>query len=156
MAYGHLGRSGLLVSRIGLGTMHFGFTADESTSFGIMDAAVEAGMNLFDTADVYGGPQTPDMAKGYGISEEVIGRWLQRSGHRDDIVLATKVYFPMGGGPNDTGLSRKHVTQGCEDSLRRLGTDYIDLYQVHCWDGVTPLEETLSALTDLVRSGKVR
>src|SRR3954467_8245645 len=99
MAYGHVGRSGLLVSRIGLGTMSFGFTADESTSSAIMDAAIEAGINYFDTADVYGGPQMPDMAKGYGHSEEIIGRWLQRSGRRDDIVLATKVYQPMGLGP---------------------------------------------------------
>ena len=99
MTYGHLGRSGLLVSRIGLGTMNFGYTADESTSFAVMDAAIDAGINFFDTADVYGGPQSPDMAKGYGISEETVGRWLQRSGHRDDIVLATKVYQPMGLGP---------------------------------------------------------
>ncbi len=88
MTYGALGRSGLLVSRIGLGTMTFGFTTDESTSFTVMDTAIDAGINFFDTADVYGGPQTADMAKGYGIAEEVIGRWLQRSGHRDDIVLA--------------------------------------------------------------------
>src|SRR6188472_2479100 len=95
MTYGHLGRSGLLVSRIALGTMNFGYLADESASFAIMDAAIEAGINFFDTADVYGGPQTPDMEKGYGVSEEVVGRWLQRSGRRDEIVLATKVYQPM-------------------------------------------------------------
>ena len=85
MAYGHLGRSGLLVSRIGLGTMNFGFTVDEASSFAVMDAAIDAGINFFDTADVYGGPQSPDMQKGYGISEETIGRWLQRSGRRDDL-----------------------------------------------------------------------
>src|SRR3954467_7929611 len=96
MAYGHVGRSGLLVSRIGLGTMNFGFTADESTSAAIMDAAIEAGINFFDTADVYGGPQTPEMAKGHGISGEIIGRWLRRSGLRDDIVLATKVALVEG------------------------------------------------------------
>jgi aryl-alcohol dehydrogenase-like predicted oxidoreductase len=89
-----------------------------------------------------------------GVSEEITGRALK--GVRDEVVLATKVRFPMGEGPNDVGLSRKHVIGGCEDSLRRLGTDYIDLYQVHCWDGATPLEETLSALSDLVRAGKVR
>src|SRR5215218_6072669 len=90
MMYAHLGCSGLLVSRIGLGTMNFGFTVDESSSFAVMDAAMDAGINFFDTADVYGGPQSPDMKKGYGIAEETVGRWLQRSGHRDDIVLATK------------------------------------------------------------------
>ena len=95
MTYGHLGRSGLMVSRIGLGTMTFGFTTDEVTSFAIMDSAIEAGINFLDTADVYGGPQTPDMAQGYGIAEEVVGRWLQRSGRRDEVVLATKVYQPM-------------------------------------------------------------
>ena len=137
MTYGHLGRSGLLVSRIGLGTMNFGFTVDESTSFAIMDAAIDAGINFFDTADVYGGPQSPDMEKGYGISEETIGRWLQRSGHRDDIVLATKVYQPMGLGPNDRRLSAYHIRRACEASLRRLQTDHIDLYQMHHVDRVT-------------------
>jgi aryl-alcohol dehydrogenase-like predicted oxidoreductase len=97
-----------------------------------------------DTADVYSN----------GFCEEITGRALR--GVRDDVVLATKVRFPMGEGPNDVGLSRKHMMQGCVDSLRRLGTAYIDLYQVHCWDAATPLEEILSALTDLVRSGKVR
>ena len=100
--------------------------------------------DFVDAADVYSN----------GVSEEITGRALR--GVRDDVVLATKVRFPMGEGPNDVGLSRKHIMQGCEDSLRRLGTEYIDLYQVHCWDAATPLEETLSALTDLVRSGKVR
>ena len=105
MTYGHLGRSGLLVSRIGLGTMNFGFTVDESSSFDVMDAAIDEGINFFDTADVYGGPQSPDMSKGYGIAEETVGRWLQRSRRRDDTVLATKVYQPMGLGPNDRRLS---------------------------------------------------
>src|SRR5947209_14716955 len=95
MTYAHLGRSGLLVSRIALGTMNFGYTVDEPSSFAVMDAAIDAGINFFDTADVYGGPQSPDMKKGYGIAEETVGRWLERSGHRDDIVLATKVYQPM-------------------------------------------------------------
>jgi aryl-alcohol dehydrogenase-like predicted oxidoreductase len=155
MAYGHLGRAGLKVSRIGLGTMPFGFTVDEPTSFAVMDAAVDAGINYFDTADVYGGPQSPDMAKGYGISEEVIGRWLQRSGHRDDIVLATKVYQPMGLGPNDRGLSAYHIRRACEASLRRLQTDHIDLYQMHHVDRATPWEEIWQAMGQLVREGKI-
>ena len=153
--YAHLGRSGLMVSRIGLGTMAFGYTADESTSFDIMDAAVDAGINYFDTADVYGGPQTADMAKGFGISEEIIGRWLKRSGHRDDIVLATKLYQPMGVGPNDRRLSAYHIRRACEASLRRLQTDHIDLYQMHHVDRSTPWEETWQAMEQLVREGKI-
>src|SRR4051794_19118116 len=94
MEYKHLGRTGLKVSRLALGTMNFGYVTDESTSFGIMDAAIDAGINFFDTADVYGGPQRPDIEKGYGISEEIIGRWLQQGNRRDKIVLATKVYQP--------------------------------------------------------------
>jgi aryl-alcohol dehydrogenase-like predicted oxidoreductase len=155
MAYGHVGRSGLMVSRIGLGTMAFGFTVDESTSFAVMGAAVDAGINYLDTADVYGGPQSPDMAKGYGISEEVIGRWLQRSGHRNDIVLATKVYQPMGLGPNDRRLSAYHLRRACEASLRRLQTDHIDLYQMHHVDRATPWEEIWQAMEQLVREGKI-
>jgi aryl-alcohol dehydrogenase-like predicted oxidoreductase len=155
MAYGHVGRSGLLVSRIGLGTMNFGFTADESTSSAIMDAAIDAGINFFDTADVYGGPQSPDMAKGYGISEEIIGRWLRRSGRRDDIVLASKVYQPMGLGPNDRRLSAYHLRRACEASLRRLQTDHIDLYQMHHVDRSTPWEEIWQAMEQLVREGKI-
>ena len=155
MTYAHLGRSGLLVSRIGLGTMNFGFTADESSSFAVMDAAIDAGINFFDTADVYGGPQSPDMDKGYGISEETIGRWLQRSGRRDDIVLATKVYQPMGLGPNDRRLSAYHIRRACEASLRRLQTDHIDLYQMHHVDRATPWEEIWQAMEQLVREGKI-
>jgi hypothetical protein len=128
MAYAHLGRSGLLVSRIGVGTLNFGYTVDEPSSFAVMDAAIDAGINFFDTADVYGGPQSADMKKGYGIAEETLGRWLQRSGHRDDIVLATKVYQPMGLGPNDRRLSAYHIRRACEASLRRLQTDHIDLF----------------------------
>jgi aryl-alcohol dehydrogenase-like predicted oxidoreductase len=153
--YAHLGRSGLMVSRIGLGTMAFGYTAEESTSFAIMDAAIEAGINYFDTADVYGGPQTADMAKGFGVSEEIIGRWLKRSGHRDDIVLATKVYQPMGLGPNDRRLSAYHIRRACEASLRRLQTDHIDLYQMHHVDRSTPWEEIWQAMEQLVREGKI-
>jgi len=144
MEYRRLGDTGLMVSELCLGCMTFGREADEETSRKIIGRFLETGGNFIDTADVYS----------KGVSEEITGRAIR--GVRDEVVLATKVFFPMGDGPNDVGLSRKHVTQGCEDSLRRLGTDYIDLYQVHCWDGATPLEESLSALTDLVRSGKVR
>jgi aryl-alcohol dehydrogenase-like predicted oxidoreductase len=133
-----------MVSELCLGCMTFGREADEEASRGLVARFLEAGGNFVDTADVYT----------KGLSEEITGRAIK--GVRDDVVLATKVRFPMGEGPNDVGLSRKHVIGGCEHSLRRLGTDYIDLYQVHCWDGATPLEETLSALSDLVRAGKVR
>ena len=155
MTYGHLGRSGVIVSRIGLGTMNFGYTVDESSSFAVMDAAVDAGINFFDTADVYGGPQTPDMKKGYGIAEETVGRWLKHSGHRDDIVLATKVYQPMGLGPNDRRLSAYHIRRACEASLRRLQTDHIDMYQMHHVDRATPWEEIWQAMEQLVREGKI-
>jgi aryl-alcohol dehydrogenase-like predicted oxidoreductase len=135
--------------------MRFGFTADESASSAIMDAALEAGINLFDTADAYGGPQSPDMAKGYGISEEIIGRWLQRTGRRDEVVLATKVYQPMGLGPNDRRLSAYHIRRACEASLRRFRTDQIDLYQMHHVDRATPWEEIWQAMEQLVREGKI-
>ena len=155
MAYRHLGRCGLLVSPIGLGTMGFGYLTDEPTSVGILDAALDAGINLIDTADVYGGPQTPDMAQGYGLSEEIIGRWLRRTGRRDDIILATKVYQPMGLGPNDRRLSAYHLRRACEDSLRRLQTDHIDLYQMHHVDRATPWEEVWQAMEQLVQQGKI-
>src|SRR5690349_5077779 len=129
--------------------------ADEPRSFAVLDAAFDAGIIFFDTADVYGGPQSPDMAMGYGISEQTVGRWLQRSGHRDDIVLATKVYQPMGTGPNDRRLSAYHIRRACEDSLRRLRTDHIDLYQMHHVDRRTPWDEILQAMEQLVREGKV-
>jgi aryl-alcohol dehydrogenase-like predicted oxidoreductase len=125
--------------------MTFGRETDEETSRQILDRFVEAGGNFIDTADVYS----------RGVSEEVVGRWLKDRG-RDDFVIATKVRFPMGEGPNEVGLSRKHILAGVENSLRRLRTDYIDLYQVHAWDPVTPLEETLSTLNSLVQQGKVR
>jgi aryl-alcohol dehydrogenase-like predicted oxidoreductase len=127
MQYEHLGRSGLKVSRLALGTMNFGMVTDEATGSSIMDEALEHGINLFDTADVYGGPQSPDMKQGYGTSEEIIGRWLTHGGRRERIVLATKVYQPMGTGPNDRHLSAYHIRKACEDSLRRLQTDHIDL-----------------------------
>ena len=144
MEYVTLGRSGLAVSRICLGTMTFGREADEAASRAMVDRFLEVGGNFIDTADVYSD----------GASEEIVGRALQ--GRRDEVVLATKVRFAMGDGPNDAGLSRRHVIAGCEASLRRLGTDWIDLFQIHMWDALTPIEETLSALTDLVRQGKVR
>ncbi|TGY32930.1 aldo/keto reductase [Microbacterium laevaniformans] len=155
MQHGHLGRSGVLVSRLALGTMNFGMTADENQSAAVMDAAIDSGVTFFDTADVYGGPQSPDMTAGYGISEEIVGRWLKRTGRRDDIVLATKVYQPMGAGPNDRRLSAFHIRRACEASLRRLQTDHIDLYQMHHVDRSTPWEEVWQAMDQLVREGKI-
>ncbi|HEU5011839.1 MAG TPA: aldo/keto reductase [Roseiflexaceae bacterium] len=148
-----MGRTGLKVSEICLGTMTFGNQADQETSFAIMDAADQAGVNFFDTADVYplgGDPGTQ------GRTEEIVGNWLKDRGARERIVLATKCRGAMGSGPNDEGLSRKHIMSACDASLRRLQTDYIDLYQVHSPDSTTPIEETLRALDDLVHAGKVR
>lgn len=147
MEYRRLGSTGTMVSELCLGTMTFGRELDEDGSGNILNRFFEAGGNFVDTADVYEA----------GLSEEITGKALKDAGiDREDVVLATKVRMPMGDGPNDVGLSRKHVMAGCEASLQRLGTDYVDLYQVHLWDAATPLEETLSALTDLVRAGKVR
>jgi aryl-alcohol dehydrogenase-like predicted oxidoreductase len=148
-----LGRTGLRVSEICLGTMTFGNQADEAASFAIMDVADQAGVNFFDTADVY--PLSGALADA-GTTEEIIGRWLRERRARERIVLATKCGGAMGPGPNDEGLSRKHILSACEGSLRRLQTDYIDLYQVHWPDPTTPIEETLRALDDLVHMGKVR
>jgi aryl-alcohol dehydrogenase-like predicted oxidoreductase len=152
MEYRRLGRSGLFVSALTLGTMTFGGqggfskvgATDGAGTRRQVDMCLDAGVNLFDTANIYSG----------GESEEILGEAI--SGRRDDLLLATKVRMPVGDGPNDTGLSRHHIIRQCEESLRRLGTDYVDLYQVHEWDGLTPLEETLEALDTLVRSGKVR
>jgi aryl-alcohol dehydrogenase-like predicted oxidoreductase len=155
MQYTSLGRIGLQVSRLVLGTMNFGELTDETAAFEIMDEALEAGINFFDTADVYGGPQSPDMEQGYGTSEEIIGRWLAQGGRRDRIVLATKLYQPMGTGPNDRRLSAYYIRRACEDSLRRLRTDHIDLYQMHHVDRLTPWEEIWQAMEQLVREGKV-
>ena len=141
-----LGKSGLRVSDVCLGTMTFGREADEKTSFAIMDRFVELGGTFLDTADAYL----------TGATEEVVGRWLAARGGRDGLVLATKVYGKMGEGPNDSGLSRIHIVKAVEASLRRLKTDVIDLYQIHRWDAAVPIEETLDALDDLVRAGKVR
>jgi len=155
MQYAHLGRSGLKVSRLCLGTMNFGEMTDVMTSFQILDAAVEAGINFVDTADVYGGPQSPEMEQGFGLSEEIIGRWIAERGCRSHIVLATKVYQPMGLGPNDWRLSALHIRRACEDSLRRLKTDHIDLYQMHHIDRFTPWEEIWQAMELLVQQGKI-
>lgn len=155
MEYVHLGRTGLKVSRLALGTMNFGELTNEASSFAIMDEALDSGINFFDTADVYGGPQSPDMAKGFGASEEIIGRWLAQGGRRDRIVLATKVYQPMETGPNDRRLSAYHIRRACEASLRRLKTDHIDLYQMHHIDRATPWEEIWQAMEQLIREGKI-
>jgi len=152
MDYRQLGRSGLRVSALTLGTMTFGgggnFAKVGSTDVDgarrQIDMCLDAGVNLIDTADVYSA----------GASEEIVGQAL--AGRRDSVLLATKARMRMGDGPNDQGLSRHHLIRACEASLRRLGTDYIDLYQVHEWDGLTPLEETLGALDDLQRAGKIR
>jgi aryl-alcohol dehydrogenase-like predicted oxidoreductase len=152
MRYRKLGRTGLNVSEVCLGTMTFGWTADEAASRSIMSAAVEAGINFFDTADIYSRWSANSYA---GKTEEIIGRWLKEQ-PRDQLIIATKLRGQMGDGPNDQGLSRKHIQDAIDRSLRRLQTDYIDLYQTHWPDEETPLEETLRAFDDLVRAGKVR
>jgi 1-deoxyxylulose-5-phosphate synthase len=151
--YVRLGSAGLKVSRICLGMMSYGSQAerawhvDEAAAEPIVRAAVDGGVTFFDTADMYS----------EGLTEQITGRLLGRLfGHREDYVLATKVYFPMGPGPNDGGLARKHVLAAIDASLRRLGTDYVDLYQIHRWDYETPIEETMAALHDVVRAGKAR
>ncbi len=149
-----MGRTGLKVSEICLGTMQFGWTADEPTSQAVMDTFREAGGNFIDTADIYT-TWAGDLSYG-GKTEEYIGRWISERGVRQDTVLATKVRGKMWEGPNGEGLSRARIFRACDDSLRRLQTDYIDLYQCHWADLTTPIEETLSALNDLVRAGKVR
>src|SRR5689334_16928666 len=149
MQYTHLGRTGLSVSRLCLGTMNFGPQTSEADSFAIMDKALELGINFFDTANVYG------WKLGEGVTEQIIGRWLAQGGRREKIVLATKVYNEMGEGPNDRGLSAYHIRKACEDSLRRLQTDHIDLYQMHHVERSTPWEEIWQAMEQLVREGKV-
>jgi aryl-alcohol dehydrogenase-like predicted oxidoreductase len=146
-----MGKTGLKVSEICLGTMTFANQADEKTSFAILDRAAESGVNFIDTADCYPVPPTPETA---GHTEAIIGRWL--AGKRDRFVLATKCRIRVGTGPNDEGLSRRHIFRAVEASLRRLQTDYLDLYQAHAPDPDTPLEESLRAFDDLVRQGKVR
>ncbi len=152
MDYVNLGRTGLKVSRICLGTMTYGsptwrdWVLNEEQSRPFIKRALELGINFFDTADMYS----------LGASEEVVGRALRDFAQRDDVVIATKVYNPMSDKPNDRGLSRKHIMSAIDASLRRLGTDYVDLYQIHRWDTETPIEETLEALHDVVKAGKAR
>ncbi|MBC8497004.1 MAG: aldo/keto reductase [Anaerolineales bacterium] len=152
MQYINLGNTGLKVSRICLGMMTYGtpkwrdWVLDEEESRPFIQRALELGINFFDTANAYSA----------GVSEEVTGRALRDFARREEVVIATKVYFPYNDKPNQGGLSRLHIMRAAEDSLRRLGTDYIDLYQIHRWDYDTPIEETLEALHDLVKSGKVR
>jgi aryl-alcohol dehydrogenase-like predicted oxidoreductase len=155
MDYVNLGRSGLKVSRLCLGCMTYGkadpakyphgaWALDEDQSRPFIQRALELGINFFDTADVYG----------LGSSEEILGRALRDFARRDEVVIATKVYSPIGQGPNGRGLSRKHIMEGIDASLKRLGTDYVDLYQTHRWDYDTPIEETMEALHDVVKAGK--
>ncbi|NLF32025.1 MAG: aldo/keto reductase [Planctomycetes bacterium] len=146
MQYTTLGRTAVKVSRLCLGTMNFGPFTGEDDSRAIMDRALETGITFFDTADAYGHR---------GGTEEIIGRWLAQGGRRDRIVLATKVYSPMGEGPNDRGLSAWHIRQACEASLRRLQTDHIDLYQMHHVDRTAPWEEVWQAMEQLVQQGKI-
>lgn len=154
MRHRKLGRTGLKVSEVSLGTMAFGRWIDEALSRNVFDAALSAGITLIDTADVYGKGMDRDNSLESGESEEILGKII--GNRRDQIILATKVHGKMGTGPNDGGQSRYHIYRAVEASLKRLQTDYIDLYQVHRFDPETPLEETLRALDDLVKSGKVR
>jgi NDP-hexose 2,3-enoyl reductase len=150
MEYTHLGRTGLSVSRLCLGTMNFGPKTSESDSHAIMDRAIEHGINFFDTANVYG------WKTGEGVTEQIIGRWFAPGGgRRDKVVLATKVYGRMSDWPNDQGLSARHIVRACEGSLRRLQTDWIDLYQMHHVSRSTPWEEIWQAMEQLVQQGKV-
>ncbi len=152
MDYINLGKTGLKVSRLCLGTMTYGsrqwreWVLPEEESRPFIKRALELGINFFDTADMYS----------LGVSEEIVGRAIKDFAARDQAIIATKVYNPMGSGPNDRGLSRKHIMDAIDASLRRLGTDYVDLYQIHRWDYETPIEETLEALHDVVKAGKAR
>ena len=153
MEYVRFGSTGLKVSRICLGCMSYGqpdegwqWTLDEERSRPYIQRALELGINFFDTANVYS----------HGRSEEIVGKALRDFATRDEVVIATKVHFPMGKGPNERGLSRKHILSSIDASLKRLGTDYVDLYQTHRWDYDAPIEETLDALNDVVRAGKAR
>lgn len=146
MDYHFMGRTGLKVSALCMGTQTFGWGVDEANAYTMADQFVAAGGNFFDTSNTYN----------QGMSETILGKWLKRTGNRSRLVIATKVFFPAGDGPNDTGLSRKHIFEQIDASLRRLQTDHVDLYQAHCWDASTPIEETFQAMNDLVRAGKVR
>jgi aryl-alcohol dehydrogenase (NADP+) len=152
MQYINLGQTGLKVSRLCLGMMSYGtpqwrdWVLDEAASRPFIERALDHGINFFDTADMYS----------LGVSEEVTGKLLLDMTRREEVVIATKVYYPMNEKPNQGGLSRKHIMDGIDASLNRLGTDYVDLYQIHRWDYETPLEETLEALHDIIKAGKVR
>ena len=150
MEYTHLGRTGLKVSRLCLGTMNFGPLTTEADSYAIMDKALDLGINFFDTANIYG------RKKGEGVTEQIVGRWFaQGGGRREKVVLATKVHNPMGDWPNESKLSAYHIRRACDESLRRLQTDHIDLYQMHHIDRKTPWEEIWQAMEQLVQAGKV-
>src|ERR1700677_1112978 len=151
MEHARLGRTGLQVSRLCLGTMTFGLQSDESTAVAILDRAAEGGIDFLDSSDAY--PLGGDLST-RGITEEMLGRWLR--GKRERFIVATKCFAPTGPAPFDGGNSRKHIMAAVDASLRRLQTDYIDLYQLHGYDPLTPIEETLGALDDLVQQGKVR
>lgn len=146
MEYRYLGRTGVKISAITLGAQTFGWSVGPEQAYALLDQYAEAGGNYVDAADSYN----------KGESERIVGRWVKDRGVRGRMLLGTKVFFPTGSSPNDAGLSRKHVQQSLEESLRRLGTDAVDLYQLHCFDRMTPLDETLRTLDDLVRAGKVR
>jgi aryl-alcohol dehydrogenase-like predicted oxidoreductase len=154
MEYRHLGRLGVRVSPLCLGTMNFGWKQEEQQAFGIMDAALDQGINFYDTANVYGG--WDEGRRGEGVTEQIVGRWFaQGGGRREKVVLATKVYGEMGDWPNEGKLSAKHIRQACDASLQRLHTDYIDLYQMHHIDRDTPWEELWQAMDLLIQQGKV-
>lgn len=155
MKYNNLGRTGAKVSQLCLGTMNFGGRTNEVESINIIHHALENGMNFIDTANVYG-HDPADFNTGRGRSEEIVGKALQQSSKRNQMILATKAYFPMSDDPNDQGSSRRHLIDQCEASLKRLNTDYIDLYQLHHPSNEIPIDETLRALDDLIRAGKVR
>lgn len=154
MKHVKFGRTGLRVSELCLGTMTFGFQCDEPESFAILDTAFESGITFIDTADFYPNGHSGDLG---GETERILGRWMAASpGRRDQVIMASKFYAPMGPNPWDMGGSRKHILDAIDRSLERLQTDYLDLYQIHFWDSHTPLDETLSTLEDVVRAGKVR
>jgi aryl-alcohol dehydrogenase (NADP+) len=154
MQYTHLGASGLTVSRVCLGTMTFGSQCDLEQSLAIMDHAFDRGVTFIDTADVY--PMANEDGRLSGTTEEIIGHWLASRGRRREIILASKCFAPMSKNRWDRGLSRKHILDAIDASLRRLGTDYLDLYQFHSWDARVPIDETLRAMEDVIRAGKVR
>jgi len=154
MEHARLGRTGLQVSRLCLGTMTFGLQCDEDTSFAILDRAFEGGINFLDTSDAY--PLGRSSHEEAGRTEQIIGHWLDERGHRDDMIIATKAFGAVGPNSWDRGNSRKHLLDAVDASLRRLGVEYIDLYQLHGYDRSTPIDETLRALEDIVRSGRVR